>query len=54
MKHLMNNNNNIFLIIYILICLIVFPINMFSQESNPIGTVTEIVSPLIPSNIKKK
>ena len=26
---------------------------MFSQESNPIGTVTEIVSPLIPSNIKK-
>jgi len=30
----------------------VFPIKMFSQESNTIGTVTEIVSPLIPSNIK--
>ena len=30
----------------------VFPIKMFSQESNTIGTVTEIISPLIPSNIK--
>ena len=30
----------------------VFPIKMFSQESNTIGTVTEIVSPLIPSNMK--
>ena len=30
----------------------VFPIKMFSQESNTIGTVTEIVSPLVPSNIK--
>ena len=52
MKHLMNNYFNILLFIYTIICLMVFPIKMFSQESNTIGTVTEIISPLIPSNIK--
>ena len=52
MKHLMNNNYNFLLVIYTIICLVAFPINMFSQESSSIGTVTETISPLIQSNIK--
>ena len=52
MKHLMNNSYNFLLVIYTIICLVAFPINMFSQESSSIGTVTETISPLIQSNIK--
>ena len=48
----MKNSYNILLIIYTITCLLVFPIAVFSQESNSIGTVTEVVSPLIPSNIE--
>ena len=50
MKHLIINNYKTAFLVFIIICCNTFYIQVLSQETNAVGTVTETISPLITLN----